>query len=935
MGWGQELKDFTKGFQSGYKMMEDSENSRVRNDYTKAVTDQIKGPVDAAHNAAVKGAIPLTYNQSDSAVAAMPPEQVKATIDKYVPEDMRGYAYKMAKGESNFDPSASRGTQGAAGLFQFIPSTWQSTMGGTIGRGHDPRLNPELNTQAFVKLTQANRDFLTKALGRAPTEGELAVAHQQGAQGALDLFKGTGKIAGTQAGNPKTWQDIERYYGFNSQPGAQKLADGGIVMYGTPDNPDVSKPQALPLSQGTPANVPLPPERPPELGGAQPQAIPTQGGAAPAPAPGGDSGGGLGEALHGALSFLSSTFGLGQQNAALPGTDSKLKDGQKRFAQGEGSVSPAEYNDVMKTVDPKGELPESARRVAALNAVYRYYLDRGDVDKANKAAASLVQTARLEAAKYGTVALQALKSGDQQGAIKAIQAGYDATPDGKDLQVDAATGTFKQVDSKSGQATGEGKITPEALIAAAEGLQNGSMYWEQVMAAAQQRDPAWQHRAERYSPQMGAAVQGIEPWVPKRIDGTTEEPTGGTPAGSGGAPQAIPATAPGAPDVSSEQVTQGVTPEADDSEGSGPDSGMGGGSDLRPQAIPTGTAQPGTAQGLPPIVPFEKLYGPRPDTGNPPPGLVNRPSELNAWRLQAEAQRGKVWDRMKADYDTKQAAARKEEIHRQDQYAIGDRANKSREFAANRTASAQEFSAKMAAQTQAFSEEQQNIRMKHQDEKDEVTRLQLPKLDPKDTEVIKGAVEESMDKVFQEFPDPANPGKPLGDAGAARQIMGPKVVRGVRDLAIKIAGWNPGMTADSAIDIAASIVSPRMTPSINEGPENARAEDRDAWMPSYSTRQDKAGNVMVRVGEHTVKVRPEVVPEIEALSTQLAKKLVTLQGEARKPSTWDKVKQDWSRGNDALSRADAKERAGKTGTSPFAEQERAARKSWTGAIPLE
>jgi hypothetical protein len=92
------------------------------------------------------------------------------------------YALRVAHIESRFDPNAMHPGSRATGLFQFIPSTWQS-----YGQGQSAR-DPAANADAAMRFTVANRDQLRRSLGREPTEGELYLAHQQGAGGAAKLL---------------------------------------------------------------------------------------------------------------------------------------------------------------------------------------------------------------------------------------------------------------------------------------------------------------------------------------------------------------------------------------------------------------------------------------------------------------------------------------------------------------------------------------------------------------------------------------------------------------------------------------------------------------------------------------------------------------------------------------------------------------------------
>lgn len=102
------------------------------------------------------------------------------------------------------NPYATSST-GATGNWQFIPSTWRQF--GAGGNIHDPAAQDA----AMQRFTQSNYNTLQSALGRAPTDAELYLAHQQGAAGALKLLQNpntpAGQLVGSQAisvngGNP-------------------------------------------------------------------------------------------------------------------------------------------------------------------------------------------------------------------------------------------------------------------------------------------------------------------------------------------------------------------------------------------------------------------------------------------------------------------------------------------------------------------------------------------------------------------------------------------------------------------------------------------------------------------------------------------------------------------------------------------------------------
>lgn len=91
-------------------------------------------------------------------------------------------AIRIAQLESTLNPAAKNPRSSAAGLFQFIDSTWARFGGGD-------RLDPELSSRNGVRLMAENRAALRRGLGRDPAEWELYLAHQQGAGGAVAMLK--------------------------------------------------------------------------------------------------------------------------------------------------------------------------------------------------------------------------------------------------------------------------------------------------------------------------------------------------------------------------------------------------------------------------------------------------------------------------------------------------------------------------------------------------------------------------------------------------------------------------------------------------------------------------------------------------------------------------------------------------------------------------
>jgi hypothetical protein len=139
------------------------------------------------------------------------------------------YLLATAKVESNLNPNAAAKTSSAGGLFQFIDRTWVGTLkeaGPLLGYSRyadaitktpdgryeisDPamrreimalRQDPTANALMAGVFTNSNAKHLTNKLGRAPTDGELYMAHFMGATGAARLITAAESNPGATAAN--------------------------------------------------------------------------------------------------------------------------------------------------------------------------------------------------------------------------------------------------------------------------------------------------------------------------------------------------------------------------------------------------------------------------------------------------------------------------------------------------------------------------------------------------------------------------------------------------------------------------------------------------------------------------------------------------------------------------------------------------------------
>jgi len=122
---------------------------------------------------------------------------------------------------------------GAAGPFQFIRSTGRQY--GLIGPEGDRRTDPVASIAAVNRLTDDNAAVLEKALGRPPSPGELALAHQQGAGTAAKMLSGSGNapsynLAVNNAGGLGPQAAAQKIMGYYGMPGSGPRDNAAAIL---------------------------------------------------------------------------------------------------------------------------------------------------------------------------------------------------------------------------------------------------------------------------------------------------------------------------------------------------------------------------------------------------------------------------------------------------------------------------------------------------------------------------------------------------------------------------------------------------------------------------------------------------------------------------------------------------------------------------------
>jgi hypothetical protein len=626
MSFSRELKDFVSAFQAGSKLYQDAEWNKARINQANAHSEYYRAaaakagkpgevdPVEAARQAgrqdfltgaapnpggAVGGATGGDANSTWDSPAPAP--GLSSAIKQHVPPAMQQYATTMGMKESGGRAGAVSPT-GATGFFQFIKST--GAQYGLVGPQGDRRRDPVANTRAFVALTRDNFSQLQQRLGRTPTWSELALAHQQGVGGAAALITGKGPInqrnldvnQGGKGGNALL--RIKKYYGLPDTPAkiaeleavagegeegalpeaptTMMAASGGMVE--RPDDEthaqfwqqERSREQAdIPAVGAREAQSPAPQQAAPQADGSIFSA--------------------LGKAIAGGLDYLQEAFGIKQAQAgAIPaqGDAAQAGNGAIRLMRGEGAASPQEQQAVRKTVDPDGELTESLANIAGLARVYQYHLDKGDLNAANKAAATLIQSARVASMKYGSIAEVAVRNGDMPGAIAALKKAYDAIPDGRDVQVQGDTAT---VTNAQGKPIERFKLTPQVILDAATRMRGGEFYTHLARVTGEETQQQGLSEDE-FSKRLNPGAAPAQPAPPATVPATT------TPAVTAPAETAAPAVTPAAAAPAVDPATQKSTEVA-------PTGALPLGGNTAPAATPAPTPAVGAVSTIPMAAP--------------------------------------------------------------------------------------------------------------------------------------------------------------------------------------------------------------------------------------------------------------------------------------------------------------------------------------------
>lgn len=230
---------------------------------------------------------------------------------------------------------------------------------------------------------------------------------------------------------------------------------------------------------------------------------------------------------------------------------------------GAAAMSPQEFKQLHQTVDPKGTLSDGVATIAAMEAGRQYYLENGELQKAQQMAASIILRSQAISMEHGKEAVDRLYKGDSDGAIKALVKSHNIVPDGTTADIEKLkTSPGDQPQWKVTQKNIDGvelwqqTVGPSEILKYAIGASDGSEAMKRMGEAAGTYNP--KPAVAPNDPDLAKHLDSLDPSVPM-----TNSPESAPNSGQG-RPQAVPATpvagAPPNPTPGAPQPLVGATP---------------------------------------------------------------------------------------------------------------------------------------------------------------------------------------------------------------------------------------------------------------------------------------------------------------------------------------------------------------------------------------
>lgn len=154
-------------------------------------------------------------------------------------------------------------------------------------------------------------------------------------------------------------------------------------------------------------------------------------------------------------------------------------------------ASPEAIKAIDAKIDPNGEVEPYRKGAKRLVDAYKFFVEKGDVDKARKIAGEILKYNQMASMTLGTLAKTAIEEGDLVSASKLISDAYNENiPDGGKIEAQATPkGTVVYKIDREGYGQQQGEIGARELWALASGVADGSEFLKRMTALAGEGTP--------------------------------------------------------------------------------------------------------------------------------------------------------------------------------------------------------------------------------------------------------------------------------------------------------------------------------------------------------------------------------------------------------------------------------------------------------------
>lgn len=184
---------------------------------------------------------------------------------------------------------------------------------------------------------------------------------------------------------------------------------------------------------------------------------------------------------------------------------------RRKWVRGEGAAPDVLMREIASRIDPDRSMPPSQRNMRALAEVYKFYEDRGELDKAKQSAEMMIHYYNRSFQQFSALSLAAAEKGDMDAAAKAAIAAYANIPNGRDLQVtNAGEGRWEVtvVDEETGETVNQRIMTPDMFGEIAMGFTPG-LFYDEIIAAAGRSGPERKTASPTQLAEIEAGVQEV------------------------------------------------------------------------------------------------------------------------------------------------------------------------------------------------------------------------------------------------------------------------------------------------------------------------------------------------------------------------------------------------------------------------------------------